>query len=164
MSNPAPFHETTSPFDADQATLSNYTEIRTTHIDLEWAIDWTAQIIHGHATVELTAVKDVEEVILDASYLKVDHVQVQGKEVKWELGERIGVMGEGLHVHLSEKLKAGEVKYCILLPLRSTFWRENAADVQSVKLEIKYSTTKECTAVGWLTPASVLFIVRPPLS
>ena len=25
-------------------------------------------------------------------------------------------------------------------------------DIQTIKIEVKYSTTKECTALGWLNP------------
>jgi len=65
--------------DRDLATLSNYQDIRTTHIDLQWAIDWDAKTIGGQATLTLEATKDVNNVVLDTSYLKIDGVEIGGK-------------------------------------------------------------------------------------
>jgi leukotriene-A4 hydrolase len=72
------FTDSPTPQDKDLATLSNYLDARTTHIDLDWAIDWQKKIIGGSATVTLEATKDVEKVVLDTSYLDVQGVEVDG--------------------------------------------------------------------------------------
>lgn len=108
MSFSTEFAESSSPFDADQATLANYTEIRTTHIDLDWTIDWDRQVIFGHANLKLQATKDVNDIVLDSSYLDIKEVGVAGEQVQWVHGERIGAMGEGLKIDLKRALKAGE--------------------------------------------------------
>lgn len=84
-----------SPSTKDSSTLSNYHLFRTTHIHLDWTIDWEEQLIHGSATLtlkrtetETEAVKgdgegrEGRELILDSSYLDVKGVEVNGEEVK----------------------------------------------------------------------------------
>jgi len=134
MSFSTQFSENTSSHDRDLATLSNYHDVRTTHLDLTWSIDWTNQLVSGLAVLKLEATKDVRKVILDTSHLDISTVRVGGGNVKWELGESVSsTMGQPFRVELAEGLKKGE----------------------SVEIEVVYSTTKECTAVGWLTPLYV---------
>ncbi len=134
MSFSTQFSENTSSHDRDLATLSNYHDVRTTHLDLTWSIDWTNQLVSGLAVLKLEATKDVRKVILDTSHLDISTVRVGGGNVKWELGESVSsTMGQPFRVELAEGLKKGE----------------------SVEIEVMYSTTKECTAVGWLTPLYV---------
>lgn len=66
--------------DRDLSTLSNYQDIRTDNIDLDWSIDWDKKTIGGTATLKLEAVKDVDEVVLDTSYLDIKDVTVDGKK------------------------------------------------------------------------------------
>lgn len=80
MSFSLAFNEHSSPLDKDQATLSNYLDVRTNHTHLEWTIDWSAQTFGGRATLAMTSSKDVDEVVLDASYLDVKRVLADGKE------------------------------------------------------------------------------------
>jgi hypothetical protein len=111
------FAENTSPFDKDQATLSNYSDIRTTHIDLDWTIDWDQKVISGHATLKLSATKDLDEIVLDSSYLNISRVEVGGEKVDYEHGERNGAMGEGLTIKLNKGLKSGQVSLRLLSAL-----------------------------------------------
>jgi aminopeptidase N len=57
----------------------------------------------------MTATKDIKTVVLDSSYLDIKKVSVDGNEVKWSHGERIGAMGEGLKIELKDQMKAGQV-------------------------------------------------------
>lgn len=88
----------------DNATLSNYHQVRNTHTALEWTIDWHAQLIAGSATLTLSPETEtaVNEVVLDTSFLHVSGVKVDGVDVKWEKAERIQAMGEALTVNLPE--------------------------------------------------------------
>lgn len=72
--------ESPAAFVRDKSTLSNYQDIRTDNIDLEWEIDWDKKTIGGKATLKLEAVKNVDEVVLDTSYLDIKKVTVDGKE------------------------------------------------------------------------------------
>ncbi|KAK8854951.1 leukotriene A-4 hydrolase/aminopeptidase [Kwoniella newhampshirensis] len=118
--------------DRDLATLSNYLSIVTRHIDLDWTIDWSKKIIWGSSTLKLEVSDEegVEEVVLDSSYLDIKEVEVEGDKVSWKLDERIGAMGEALRIFLPNPVKKGE----------------------TVIIRVIYSTTPQCTAVGWLEP------------
>jgi leukotriene-A4 hydrolase len=49
---------------ADPTTQSNYLEISTHHVVLDWHVDFTLKVIRGSATHDLTVKKDgVEEVM-----------------------------------------------------------------------------------------------------
>jgi leukotriene-A4 hydrolase len=74
----SPLYTQPTAADSDLATLSNYRELRTTHIDLDWAIDWDAKTIGGTATLTFTAVEDVDKAVLDTSYLDLQAVEVGG--------------------------------------------------------------------------------------
>lgn len=107
--------------DRDLSTLSNYQDIRTDNIDLDWTVDWDTKTIGGKATLKLEAVKDVNEVVLDTSYLDIKDVTVDGKKAVsfvvaigadsqgWKLDDHIEAMGQALHVKLSSTLKKGQV-------------------------------------------------------
>ena len=123
----------------DTATQSNYREIRTNHLHFDWTIDWAKQLVEGEVVHTLEAQTDgVSEAVLDASYLELRHVAVDGKKSDYELKPRHPVLGNALHVPLPRPLKRGE----------------------TVKLAIDYSTTAQCTSLGWLgahqTPSKTL--------
>jgi aminopeptidase N len=66
--------------DRDRSTLSNYLEIHTKHISLDWAVDWEKQLISGSVELELVSVHDaaVAEIVLDTSYLNIRTVHTRG--------------------------------------------------------------------------------------
>ena len=47
----------------DPTTHSNYTDITTKHLSLEWTVDFDKKYIHGSATHLLIAAADVSEVM-----------------------------------------------------------------------------------------------------
>ncbi|KEP52053.1 leukotriene-A4 hydrolase [Rhizoctonia solani 123E] len=113
----------------DPATQSNYAEITTKHVHFDWVIDWKQRIISGSATHDLIANQDnVKQVIFDTSYLEIAGVEVAGAVVKYDLQERHPVMGSALVIPLPSALQKGD----------------------QVVLQINYSTTTQCTAIGWL--------------
>ena len=106
------------PQDFDKATQSNYTQIVVRHTHLEWTIDWKKQIFHGHALLSLKALNDdVKHVALDTSYLDIKTVEVEDKEVKWTVGDRIGTIGSALSFDLPKKVSKGEVRTTTRVPL-----------------------------------------------
>ncbi|KAH8921077.1 hypothetical protein BT69DRAFT_1221940 [Atractiella rhizophila] len=115
----------------DPSSYSNQHEIKSTHLAIDWSINWETRIFSGSVVHRLLAVKDgVKEVILDINKLKIDKVTVGGKEAKYEIGESTG-MGAPLTISLENELKEG----------------------QKEEVKIEYSTSKECAALGWLEPA-----------
>lgn len=113
----------------DPATQSNYAEITTRHVHFDWIIDWKERVISGSATHDLEADQDnVAQIVLDTSYLDIKEVLVAGSSVKYDLKERHPVMGSALVIPLSSTLNKGA----------------------KIAVRIAYSTTRECTAIGWL--------------
>ncbi|KAA8569126.1 hypothetical protein EYC84_000796 [Monilinia fructicola] len=118
----------------DPNTLSNYNNWRTKHTIADLAIDFKKQRVHGTVTLQLESIthKESEEIILDTSFVDVQHVAVDGNETdEWTVKERTEPYGSPLSV----KIPGGAAKGTI------------------VALDIKLSTTDKCTALQWLTPA-----------
>lgn len=70
-------------------------------------------------------------VLIFSSFLDITDVKVDGKEVKWNVGERVEPYGAPLTVTLDQAVPKGK-----------TF-----------TIAIKLSTTDKCTALQWMTPA-----------
>jgi len=114
---------------SDPASQSNYISIRTTDMHLDWIIDWDSRIITGSITHTLLAQHDgVDEVCFDASYLDISAASCPSSPLEYTLCDRHPVLGNQLAVRLAHKLNKNE----------------------TVQVKIDYSTTKKCTAVGWL--------------
>lgn len=75
----------TPAHDRDLATFSNYQSVRTSHLHLDWSIDWASQTIGGsvlHDLVVLDA-EGVDQVILDTRDLNITKVVTdKGNELK----------------------------------------------------------------------------------
>ncbi|OCF30838.1 leukotriene A-4 hydrolase/aminopeptidase [Kwoniella heveanensis BCC8398] len=142
-------NSTPSPLDRDLATLSNYHQVLTKHISLDWEIDWTKQVIGGSATLQFEVKDDggVKEVVLDSSYLDISDVEIvgSGEKAQWSLDKRIEVMGQALRIQLPTSRP---------VPIKK-------GDLISIK--ITYSTTPQCTALGWLEPAQTKSKLHPYL-
>lgn len=117
----------------DPNTLSNYNNFLTTHTIINFSIDFNKKIISGNVALTLRSITDAaaKEILLDTSFLNVKDVTLDGKSPKWELLPRFEPYGSALKILLEEGVQNGK----------------------SVQLEMTTETTKECTAVQWLTPA-----------
>lgn len=75
------------PHTRDHATYSNYEDVRTQHLHLDWTIDWEKQLVGGSVGLEMEvlAEKGVEEVVLDVREVDVKKVELEGKELKVSL-------------------------------------------------------------------------------
>lgn len=114
----------------DPASASNfYAGAQTKHLHLDWTVDYDNKLIYGSAEHTVLVSKDnVAEFVLDTSYLRIDKISVDGKDVEVKLHPRVPVLGSKLVVALPARVKKG----------------------QTVQVKIDYSTTNECTALGWL--------------
>jgi hypothetical protein len=64
-------------------TLSNISQVKTTHLHLDWTISFEKNILSGHVVLDLiTLVDNVDKVILDSSFLDVTNASYEGKDVK----------------------------------------------------------------------------------
>lgn len=81
----SPHSAMTPAHDRDLATFSNYQSVRTSHLHLDWSIDWASQTIGGsvlHDLVVLDA-EGVDQVILDTRDLNITKVVTdKGNELK----------------------------------------------------------------------------------
>ncbi|UZJ54744.1 hypothetical protein CBS101457_004064 [Exobasidium rhododendri] len=108
---------------------ANLLEIKPKHIDIEWTVDWVKRKLSGKVTHSIEVTKEgVDHFILDTSYLDVKRVSIGKEELKWEVGKRRGTLGSPLTIQLGSRKKG-----------------------EDLKVEVEYSTTEQCTALGWLT-------------
>ncbi|CAG8703730.1 14652_t:CDS:2, partial [Cetraspora pellucida] len=115
----------------DPNTLSNINEVKTTHLDLNFNVDFERKVLDSVVTLKLvTLVDNVEKVILDTSYLNIKSVSCSGVQLKYYLADRNEKFGSALHIQLDNKL---------------------LADTE-FDLVINYNTLKQGTAVQWLEP------------
>ncbi|KAI0245676.1 hypothetical protein BJV78DRAFT_1277392 [Lactifluus subvellereus] len=113
----------------DPTTQANYLQACSTHVDFDWTLDFAKQIVEGSATHTILVREDVEEVIFDTSGLEISQVLVKEDEVEFSLGAKHEVMGSALNVPLTRGIRAGSI----------------------VKITIFYRTTKDSTALQWLS-------------
>jgi leukotriene-A4 hydrolase len=118
----------------DPNTLSNYNSWRTKHTRAELTIDFKAQKLTGNVTLDLESVTpyESEEVVLDSSYVDVTDVSINGvRSEDWLVKDRSEPYGSPLSI----KIPGGKPKN------------------EVISVNITVSTTPQCTALQWLTPA-----------
>lgn len=117
----------------DPNTLSNYNNFLTTNTIVNLTVNFNEKSISGNVVLALQSVTDAasKEILLDTSHLKVKGVVLDGKKTTWELLPRFEPYGSALKISLEEGVEIGK----------------------SVQLDITSETTKDCTAIQWLTPA-----------
>ncbi|KAE9976386.1 hypothetical protein EG328_002655 [Venturia inaequalis] len=116
----------------DPNTLSNYNNWRTSHITANLEIDFQNKRLWGDVVLRLKSLthSECDNVILDTSYLQIKDVKIGGKAVKWDLAKRTEPYGSPLTVQVDKAPKDKEIE-----------------------IEITLTTTDQCTALQWLTPA-----------
>lgn len=68
------------PATIDLSTQANIDQVKTTHLHLNWIVDFENQNLHGNVVLDLvTLVDHVDKVVLDTSYLEIKSVAF-GKE------------------------------------------------------------------------------------
>lgn len=113
----------------DIHSYGNLLEIKPKHIDIDWTVDWNKRLIFGTVVHTIEVTKDgVDQLILDTSYLDIKKVSAGGKDLKWSLGKRRVGLGSPLSVDLGRTRKGDKFE-----------------------IMIEYSTTEQCTTLGWLT-------------
>ncbi|CAO1615221.1 unnamed protein product [Sympodiomycopsis kandeliae] len=114
---------------SDIHTLASIDAFRPLHLHLDWTVDWQKKIIHGSVEHTIKALKDGQtQITFDSSYLDIQSVSSQGTQLDFKVEPRKGSLGAPLVVSLPQSVKADE----------------------EIKLKIAYSTTSQCTALGWL--------------
>ncbi|KAI9803297.1 MAG: hypothetical protein M1825_002088 [Sarcosagium campestre] len=93
----------------DPNTLSNYDAFRTVHTSVDVELDFERKILSGTVTLKLESIKgpDVEELVLDSSYLDVVGIEVDGAPAEWQLSSRTEPYGSALHIQLPSTYRPG---------------------------------------------------------
>ncbi|KAK9471949.1 LAP2 leucyl aminopeptidase yscIV [Dipodascopsis tothii] len=116
--------------ETDASTLSNYESFKINHTKLRFEVDWTAKALVGKVEYDLTTTADVQEIVLDTSYLDLGAISVNGAPATGVVGERLHALGCPLTIALAAPIAAGS----------------------PVALTLEFATTSECTALQWLDP------------
>ncbi|KAK4629228.1 Leukotriene A-4 hydrolase [Fulvia fulva] len=117
----------------DPNTLSNYNAWRTKHTTANFTIDFDAKRLLGTVQLELEKLADESKIVLDTSHLNIVSVDIGDEKVDWDLSaKRVEPYGSPLTIDLNKKqLEAASPR---------------------LTLQIGVQTTKDCTALQWLTP------------
>jgi leukotriene-A4 hydrolase len=122
----------------DQCTYSNYTEVVTESLHLDFFINFDKKIIEGETTLEMRALKDgLQVVYLDSWDLKIMEVVKDGTGLKFELEDPSNM--------------AGEIGECLRIDLPEAVMKD-----QVFKIVVKYETTEKSTALNFLSAEQTL--------
>lgn len=67
----------------DLSTQANIEQVKTSHIHLNWNVNFDRQILSGHVLLNLVTLVDrVKKVVLDTSYLDIQSVSLEERELK----------------------------------------------------------------------------------
>lgn len=67
----------------DISTQANIDQVKTTHIHLNWNVDFKQQIIYGNVVLSMvTLVNEVDKITLDTRYLDVKSVSMEEQSLK----------------------------------------------------------------------------------
>lgn len=112
----------------DPNSVADPSKFVTTHVDLDWLVDFDKKIISGYVTLTMDCKVSQPAVLeLDAHYLNVKGVQINGAEAQFEYTLDGGRFGGVLRVPYSN-------------------------GIGPFKIRIKYETTDKCEALQWLNP------------
>lgn len=128
----------------DPSSFSNPHEISVDHLDLNLAVDFDRRVLKGKATWNLIQHQRGTSLVLDTSDLKIEKVEVDGKETK---AFSFGIPG-------SKKSGFGQ-------PLKI----EVATDAKktATKIAITYETAPHAEALQWLDPLQTANGLQPYL-
>ncbi|MFM7770568.1 MAG: aminopeptidase, partial [Bacteroidota bacterium] len=86
-------------FDPHSAAQSN---ARVTHLNWKAKIDVELEMIFATAQYTISVKSGAEEILLDTKNLNINEVKVDGKKVKFSMGENKPFLGSALHIPIQE--------------------------------------------------------------
>ncbi|KAH3664116.1 hypothetical protein OGAPHI_004830 [Ogataea philodendri] len=123
----APHVPNVSP-ERDPSTLSNYSLFKVNKSVLDLEVKFTDKILAGTATFLVQALADTNQLVLDTAHLSVKEVKINNQEQPFQLQATTPHLGTPLVI--SYDFKTGEF----------------------AEITVQYETTKEGTALQWLSP------------
>ncbi|EMC93619.1 hypothetical protein BAUCODRAFT_150912 [Baudoinia panamericana UAMH 10762] len=116
----------------DPNTLANYNAWRTKHTTVNFEVDYGAKRLKGDVQLSLSKLSNERKIVLDTSFLDVTRVKVDEEDVNFEVASsRIEPYGSPLTFTVGEQY----------------------GNATELKVSIDVATTKDCTALQWLSPA-----------
>lgn len=110
----------------DDHSYARPQEARVSHVDLDLTADFNQKILKGTATLTLVTEANAKQVILDTRALDIQSVtDASGAPLKFTLGKGNEMMGKPLTIELPQGAQ---------------------------KIVVHYATTKDGTALQWLSP------------
>src|SRR5690349_5007309 len=85
----------------DVHSYARQLEARTTHVELDWTVDFERRELRGSATLSLALAPGAQRCVLDTRDLAIEGVaDLQGRALEHRLGSRDPVLGAPLTVEL----------------------------------------------------------------
>lgn len=151
---------TTAP---DPHSFSNFAQVRTHHLVLDLAVDFTRQQLTGYAEHQLERLDPtVNRVILDSRHLKITTVTYSNDGVHWQsaawlLGIEDGLKGQPLTIQLQNDTQAVRVYYQTTPQASGLQWL-TADQTSEKKQPFLFSQSQAIHARSWIplqdTPAN----------
>lgn len=90
----------------DASTFANYSEAVTTHVHLDWDVDFDARVIRGSAALVVQVLRPgTTQVHLDSSALQLQEVLLEGQQAQYAVAEKHPVLGSKISVTIPESLR-----------------------------------------------------------
>ena len=97
---------------ADNHTLSNYSQIRVSHVHLDLAVDFSQKVLSGFAELSFQKQTQINTLILDTKYLLIDRVEDQNEnKLDFNYLEADELLGTPLSIQLNDSCKSIKVFY-----------------------------------------------------
>ncbi|MFK8045991.1 MAG: M1 family aminopeptidase/hydrolase, partial [Crocinitomicaceae bacterium] len=106
----------------DHHTLSNYNQVRTTHLHLDLKVDFDNQILKGNVTHNIQNLKGATEMIFDVKSIAVKKVEVDDDEVEFVIEEKNDLLGSALSVPINENAEQVTIYYETLKDAEALMW------------------------------------------
>lgn len=100
------------PLAADPHSFARPNEVRTTHLELDWTVDFERRELRGHALYRVERLAPNAPCVLDTRDLAIQAVtDVDGRALRHELGRADAILGRALSVELPAGVDSFRVEY-----------------------------------------------------
>ena len=126
---------------SDAHSFANLQDFRVTHVALDLNADFERKRLSGFVELSSDRLNDAaRELILDTRDLKIEAVELDGKQLEYRLGEAKPILGAPLAIQLPAKLPA-----------------------KSMTVRVKYETSPQASGLQWLEPSQTAGRKQPYL-
>jgi aminopeptidase N len=106
----------------DPHTWSKPNQARVVHLDWNAKVDFTTKTIQAVATYDIDNITDTSAIVLDAKGLRISSVQVDGKEVAYQLSEEKQFIGSALSIPIDSASKKISIAYATTDAAEALLW------------------------------------------